>query len=103
MKLREKLELALGEVRFEDRRAHAARDAVVVVADHLDLVEVGFAVAIDDVDRVGAWIGAGSMRKPTPGEMDGWAADPEARFLSVIVAPFVLVRPGRAAATERVS
>jgi hypothetical protein len=103
MDLREKIELSVGEVHFGDLRAHVARDAVVVVADALDLVEVGFAVASDDVERVGAWIGDGSMRKPRQGEVEAWAADPDVRFVSLIVQPFVLVRPMRARAEDRVS
>ena len=103
MDLREKLTLSVGEVHFGDLRAHAARDAVVVIAAGLDLVDVGFAVASDDVDRVGGWIGDGSMRKPKKSEVDGWERDPDARFVSLIVAPFVLVQPTRAPAAERVS
>ena len=103
MDLREKLELSVGEVRFSDLRAHAARDAIVVVADALDLVEVGFAVASDDVERVAAWIGDASMRKPRRAELVGWEADPDARFQSLIVAPFVLVRPTRARPEDRAS
>lgn len=103
MDLREKLELSVGEVLYSDLAAHAARDAIVVVADALDLVDVGFAVASDDVDRVGAWIGDGSMRKPRRAELERWQKDADVRFLSLIVAPFVLVRPTRARAEDRVS
>lgn len=91
--MREELARTLGEVFWSDLRAHAGRDAVIVVAEGLDLLDAGEALANNDAGRVEAWIQAGALRKPSAEELRLWAADPAARFESLIVAPFVLVRP----------
>jgi len=94
--MREKLAAYLGEVFWSDLAAHAARDALIVVEEGLDVLEVGVAVASDDKVRVATWIERSAVRKPTALELATWRADPVARFTSLIVAPFVIVRPMRA-------
>jgi hypothetical protein len=91
--MREKLAATMGEVFWSDLRAHAARDALVVVDDGLDLLDVGEALATDDARRVGAWIEEGKIKKPSAEELARWPGDEGARFESLIVAPFVLIRP----------
>jgi hypothetical protein len=91
--MREQLSATLGEVFWSDLRAHAGRDAIIVVGDGLDLVEVGVAIAENDARRVQGWIESGQISKPTAEELSLWPADPAARFESLIVAPFVLIRP----------
>jgi hypothetical protein len=93
--MRERLAATLGEVFWSDLRAHAARDAVIVVAPELDLLDAGEAVATDDAARVGAWIEAEKLRKPSPEELARWPSEPLAVFESLVVQPFVLVRPRR--------
>ena len=90
--MREKLAPLLGDVFWSDLRPHAARDAVIVVSDSLDLIEVGVAVASNDAAAVGAWIQAGLLTKPTAEDLERWPLTPTARFPSLIVAPFVLIR-----------
>lgn len=90
--MREKLAQSIGDVFWSDLRAHVARDAVIVVADTLDLLEVGVAVASNDTVTVGAWIQAGQLTKPTAEEIERWPLDPAARFPSLVVAPFVLIQ-----------
>jgi hypothetical protein len=91
--MRERLAAFLGEVFWSDLAAHAARDALIVVAEGVDLLDVGVAVATDDAEQVGRWIGGGQIKKPTAAQLDRWKAEPAARFESLIVQPFVLVRP----------
>lgn len=93
--MRDRLAASLGEVLYSDLRAHAARDAIIVVADGLDLVDVGEAVARDDVKMVEWLIQTQGIRKPSAGELSRWEADPEATFESLVVQPFVLMRPVR--------
>lgn len=93
--MRERLAAFLGEVFWSDLSAHAARDALIVVADDLDLLDVGVALANDDKARVALWIEERRLTKPSPADLSRWSAEPAATFESLIVQPFVLVRPRR--------
>jgi len=90
--MRDKLAATVGDVFWTDLRAHAARDALIIVADDLDLVDVGVAVAADDAATVQAWIRAGKLTKPTAEDLSRWSLEGAARFRSLIVQPFVLIR-----------
>lgn len=90
--MREKLSAQVGDVYWSDLRAHAARDALIVVGPGLDLTVVGEALAHDDAARVTAWIEAGRVRKPSAEDLATWSAETGAVFESLVIAPFVLVR-----------
>lgn len=90
--MRDSLAASLGNVFFSDIRAHLARDAVVVVAAELDILDVGEAIAKDDKVKVAAWIESGRLRKPSLEELEVWAAIKDDRWESLVVAPYVLVR-----------
>ena len=90
--MRKRLADTLGEVLWSDLHAHAARDSVIIVAEELDLLDVGEALAANDVSTVSAWVNAGKLTKPTAADLARWPLEPHARFTSVIVAPFVLIR-----------
>ncbi len=90
--IRSKLEQTVGPVLYSDVAAHLGRDAVFIVDSKLSLVAVAVAVAMDDVDEVGAWIASGALRKPTPAEREAWAHDGAKQFLAVVVQPFVLLQ-----------
>jgi len=93
--MRERLAAFLGEVFWSDLSAHAARDALIMVAEGLDLLDVGVAVATDDAARVGRWIEDQRLKKPSQDDLARFRAEPLARFESLIVQPFVLIRPRR--------
>ncbi|WP_129574306.1 MULTISPECIES: DUF2288 domain-containing protein [Sorangium] len=90
--MREQLAKTLGEVFWTDLRAHVARDGIILVAADLDLLDVGEAVAANDAAKVQAWIAAGKLTKPTAEDLTRWPLQLDLRFLSLVVAPFVLVR-----------
>ncbi len=90
--MRNRLAETLGEVIWSDLQAHAARDSVIIVAEELDLLDVGEALAANDVSNVSAWISAGKLTKPSAADLARWPLEPRTRFTSVIVAPFVLIR-----------
>lgn len=62
--------------------------ALIIVAPHLDLVEVGVQVALDNTDRVKEWIEAGSLARPTKEQISEWEST-GSLFRFIIVAPFV--------------
>lgn len=90
--MRERLTETLGDVLWTDLRPHAARDMVIIVDEGLDLIDVAVAVASNEAAAVNGWIQAGKLTKPTTEELARWPLQPEARFRSLIVAPFVLIR-----------
>lgn len=71
---------------------HVQRDAVVVVAAGLDLVDVGEAIASDKVSIVQNWISEQLIAKPSPEQMSDWNGDRNKRFNSLIVQPYVLIQ-----------
>ena len=71
---------------------HVQRDAIVLVDDHLDLAEVGVAIASDNVMSVQHWIGEGLLSKPTQTQLNDWERDRRKRFNTLIVQPYVLVQ-----------
>lgn len=93
--MRERLAASIGEVFWRDLSAHAARDALIIVADELDMLDVGVALASDDAAKVERWIEDRALRKPSAADLARWSAEPAAMFESLIVQPFVLVRPRR--------
>lgn len=98
--MRDELRATVGVVLWSDLQAHAKRDAVVVVGAGLDLVDAGAALAENDAARVEQWIQSGLLSKPTAADLERWSIDRAARFDSLIVAPFVLIRPRERPASE---
>lgn len=71
---------------------HAQRDAVVIVKDQLNLLDVGVAVAEDDSTQVQNWIAQQLIYKPSPQDLSSWNSEPQKQFMTLIVDPFVLVQ-----------
>lgn len=80
----------VGPAAWEWLKPHASRDALVIVNPQLDLVEVGLALATDNVQLVQRWIGEALLTKPTPAQLQDWGCD--RTFTSLIVQPYVLVQ-----------
>ena len=73
-------------------RAHLERGGIIIVNNMLDLTEVGFEVASDDVKTIERWIASGLIGKPTAEQIDRWDGEKAKKFLCLIVSPFVLVQ-----------
>jgi hypothetical protein len=93
--MRERLAAYLGDVFWTDLRAHAARDALIVVAEDLDMLDAGVAIASNDTKTVAAWIDERRLSKPSTDDLARWPSEPLATFESLVVAPYVLIRPRR--------
>lgn len=90
--LRAELAESLDEAQLDWLKPHIQRDMVVVVAPGLDLLDVGVAIARDDVSSVQHWISEQLLHKPFPEQLADWNADQTIRFQALIVQPYVLVQ-----------
>ena len=79
---------------------HADRDAIVVVDPGLDLVDVGMAIATDNVASVQRWIGEQLIAKPSATQMASWGRDRAKRLKTLIVQPYVLVQDSLTSTSE---
>jgi hypothetical protein len=71
---------------------HAKRDALIVVDETLDLVEVGNAIAQDDTAIVQNWIESEKITKPSANQLATWNQNLSREFTALIVQPFVLIQ-----------
>lgn len=90
--LRAELAELLDEAEWNWLMPHAERDAVVVVDKGLDLLDVGVAIASDDVSSVQHWIVEQLIYKPSPEQKQDWNVNHKKRFNALIVSPYVLVQ-----------
>jgi hypothetical protein len=90
--LRAELTENLDEAEWEWLIPHVQRDAVIVVAVDLDLLDVGVAIASDNVSEVQTWINDALISKPSVTQMGEWNSDRTKRFQTLIVQPYVLVQ-----------
>ncbi len=93
--LRSQLAEDLDEAELDWLKPHLQRDAVVVVNPDLDLLDVGVAIASDDVQSVQHWISEQLLHKPFPEQLANWNSDQTKRFQALIVQPYVLVQESR--------
>ncbi|MBD2260910.1 DUF2288 domain-containing protein [Pseudanabaena sp. FACHB-2040] len=90
--LRSELAEMMGPAEWRWLSPHANKGSVVVVNPALDLVEVGYAIATDDVSTVDRWIAEALLTKPSPDQLNDWNQAQSKQFSSLIVQPFVLVQ-----------
>jgi hypothetical protein len=82
----------LADVNWRELRIHLQRDAIILVADELNLIDVGVAVAEDDKGLVENWIAARQLGKPNEQQLESWEREPDKQFQMLIVQPFILVK-----------
>lgn len=92
---KEELALQVDVAEWSWLKAHLERGGLIVVAPELDLAEVGERIARDDTAAVGAWIEAGKLSKPSDGQIAAWDADSAARFSTLIISPYILMKEQR--------
>lgn len=90
--IRESFKRDLGQVSWRELRIHLQRDAIILVADDLDLIDVAVAVADDDKTKVEQWVHSRSIGKPDKTDLDAWEAELETLFQMLIVQPFILIQ-----------
>ncbi|MDB9317819.1 DUF2288 domain-containing protein [Nodularia spumigena] len=90
--LRTELTENLDEAEWDWLIPHVQRDAVIVVAQILDLLDVGVAIASDQIPSVQQWIDQGLMAKPSETQLGNWNSDRTKRFQTLIIQPYVLIQ-----------
>jgi hypothetical protein len=90
--LREKLQQNLDEAEWEWLIPHVQKDGVIVVARNLDLLDVGEAIAGDNIPSVQRWIDEQLLAKPTIDQVGEWNLNRTKRFNALIVEPYVLIQ-----------
>jgi hypothetical protein len=90
--VRERLEKDLAEVDWKSLRIHTQRDALILVATQLDLVEVACKVTADAAEEVGDWITNGLLVKPTADQLVNWETELDKPFRMLIAAPYILIQ-----------
>lgn len=93
--LKQELATMVGPAQWHNLLPHAARDSVVLVAPGLDLLDVGLAVATDNVSSVQRWISEALITKPTLEQLQHWEQDRTRQFNALIVQPYVLIQDGQ--------
>ncbi len=90
--LRAELAEAVDQAEWDWLKPHVQREVVVVVSKGLDLIDVGVAIANDNVTSIQHWIGEQLIAKPSVEQMAVWNSDRTKRFNALIVQPYVLVQ-----------
>ncbi len=90
--LRAELAANLDQAEWSWLLPHVERDVVVVVTPELDLLDVGVAIASDNVLIVQRWISEKMIHKPDPAQVALWNQTPDLSFVALIVQPYVLVQ-----------
>jgi hypothetical protein len=90
--LRAELAESVDEAEWNWLAPHARRDSVIVVKPELDLLDVGVAIANDNVAQVQRWIAEDLIHKPYPTQLSDWNLNQMKRFNALIIQPYVLVQ-----------
>jgi hypothetical protein len=90
--LRAELTESLDEAEWEWLIPHVQRDAVILVAQGLNLLDVGEAIANDNTQSVQQWIDEQLITKPSVDQVGEWNSERQKRFNTLILQPFVLVQ-----------
>ena len=90
--IRKRLTQEVDRAEWDWLKPHIARDNVVIVNQGLDLVEVGVAIASDQVPSVQRWISEQLIVKPSKEQLEQWSKRDNLHFQALIVQPYVLVK-----------
>lgn len=90
--IQEQLSKDIANIDWQDLLPHAKRDAIIVVAQNLDLLDVAVAIAKDNTVLVQQWIDNKSISKPSSEQLTDWNQEMQKQFVTVIVQPFVIIQ-----------
>ncbi len=90
--LRTQIAETLDEAEWEWLKPFIQKETVIIVNPGLDLLDVGYAIASDNLMQVTHWIEEALIQKPTDIQRDIWDHQENKRFNAIIVQPYVLVQ-----------
>jgi hypothetical protein len=90
--LRAQLAENMDEAIWEWLIPHQEKDKVLLVSQQLDLLDVGMAIANDNVVSVQQWMRDMWLYKPSTEQVAAWNHNRSKRFNALIVQPFILVQ-----------
>ncbi|MGF1541890.1 MAG: DUF2288 domain-containing protein [Pleurocapsa sp.] len=90
--IKERLSQDIANIPWKDLLPHAKRDAVIVVSEKLNLLDVGAAIAQDHTAAVSTWIANKFIAKPSAQQLTVWNRELDKQFTTLIVQPFVIVQ-----------
>ncbi len=90
--LRTELTANLDEAEWGWLIPHVQKDQVIVVTQGLDLLDVGVAIASNQVSSVEQWIDLQLIAKPSNTQIGNWNSDRTKRFHALIVQPHILIQ-----------
>lgn len=90
--IQEQLSKDVANIDWQELLPHAKRDAIIIVAENLDLLDVAIAIAQDNTALVQQWIENKSISKPSSEQLTDWNQEMQKQFITVIVQPFVIIQ-----------
>lgn len=90
--IRQRLQGDIANISWKEIIPHAKRDAVVVIDEKLDLLDVAEAIALDKTIVVNGWIAENLIKKPSIVQLNDWNNNPEIKFTTAIIQPFVIIQ-----------
>jgi hypothetical protein len=92
MELKEKLTSEILETTWKPLAEHFARGAVYFLESELDIIDVGQAMATDDVSVIKRWLDDGLIYPPTSEQATQFHEDSDQIFNMLIIEPYVLIQ-----------
>lgn len=92
MELKEKLSSEVLETTWKPLAEHYARGVVYYLEPELDIVDVGEAMATDEVGVIKKWLDDGLLYTPTTDQATQFADDLDQKFAMLIIEPYVLIQ-----------
>lgn len=90
--IKERFSQDLANTNWQDLLPHAKRDVLILVDQKLDIIDVSEAIALDQKDLVSNWIKQKLITKPSAQQLSSWNNNPQQKFITLIVQPFVIAQ-----------
>ncbi len=90
--LRNKLEEGVRVSAWGRLHDFANRDAIILISEELDLLDVAERVVRDDKEFVASWVEDSLVTKPNSLQLRKWEETPSRPFRCLVVYPYILIQ-----------